>query len=277
MLDWLNVHIDKEDRFGLGVTGAIHLLLLIIALLYTINFDVDNRPAYIAVTLGEFRSGTMAEQSDVQREQVATRPNPAEQQPEDPNPEVTQPVETPQTQEEEVTKPVELPEEVEEVESDEVVETPETEIVNPEQVEVTEEIIEEEVPPQTREDEQVQEGVDDSGAEDGTRGEVDVDQGTGNNPDLSAPYALEWEGDLERNPVIQPLPSNQTNEEAVITIRFEVNPDGTLGRVIPLRKMNPELEREVMRTLRSWRFSRLPSGVPQDAQWGTITFRFVLD
>jgi TonB family protein len=107
--------------------------------------------------------------------------------------------------------------------------------------------------------------------------ELDADQGTGYNPDLSAPYALEWEGDLDRIPMIQPLPSNHTNEEGVITIRFEVNPDGTLGRVIPLRKMNPELEREVMRTLRSWRFSRLPSDVPQDAQWGTITFRFVRD
>jgi TonB family protein len=77
--------------------------------------------------------------------------------------------------------------------------------------------------------------------------------------------------------MVQPLPSNQTNEEAVISVRFEVHPDGSLGRIIPLRKMNPELEREVMRTLRSWRFSRLPSGVPQEPQWGIITFRFVLD
>ena len=234
-------------------------------------------PAYIAVTLGEFRSGTLAQQSEVQREEVATRPNPAEEQPEDPNPEVTQPVETPQTQEEEVTKPVELPEETEEIESDEVVETPETEVVNPEQVEVTEEVIEEEVPPQTREDEQTQEGVEDSGSEEGNTGEVDVDQGTGNNPDRSAPYNLEWEGELNRTPMIQPLPDNPTNQEATITIRFEVNPDGTLGTVIPLRKMNPELEREVMRTLRAWRFDRLPAGVPQEVQRGTITFRFVLD
>jgi len=102
-------------------------------------------------------------------------------------------------------------------------------------------------------------------------------QGGRQQADRSAPYNLEWEGELDRTPMVQPLPSNQTNEEAVITLRFEVNPDGTIGRVLPLRQMNPELEREVMRTLRSWRFSRLPSGVPQKAQWGTITFRFVLD
>ena len=277
MLDWINENIDKEDRFGWGVTGAIHIVLLIIALLYTVNFDIDNRPAYMEVTLGEFRSGTIAEQAEVQREQVATRPNPAETQPEDPDPEITQPIETPQTPEEETTKPVELPEEVEEIVSEDVVETPETDIIDPQVVEVTEDIIEEVVPPESREAEQVQEGVTESGDERGTRGEVDVDQGTGTNPDRSAPYNLEWEGELDRTPMVQPLPSNQTNEEAVITIRFEVNPDGSLGRVIPLRKMNPELEREVMRTLRSWRFSRLPAGVPQEAQWGVITFRFVLD
>lgn len=277
MLDWFKNKIDKEDRFGLSITGAIHLLILIIALLYTVSFDIDNRPAYIEVTLGEFRSGTVAEQAEVQREQVATRPNPAETEPDDPDPDVTQPVEEPQPQEDETARPVDLPDEVEEIESDEVVETPDTDVIDPEVIETVEEIVEEEVPPQTVEDEQVQEGVTESGDERGTRGDVDVDQGTGNDPDRSAPYDLQWEGDLDRNPMVQPLPSNTTNEEAVITIRFEVHPDGSLGRVIPLRKMNPELEREVMRTLRSWRFSRLPSGVPQEPQWGTITFRFVLD
>jgi len=97
------------------------------------------------------------------------------------------------------------------------------------------------------------------------------------NIDRSAPYDLQWEGDLDRSPMVQPLPTNPTNEESVITLRFVVKPDGSLGRIFPLRKMNPELEREVMRTLRSWRFSRLPSGVPQESQWGTITFRFVMD
>ena len=95
--------------------------------------------------------------------------------------------------------------------------------------------------------------------------------------EVSSPYQLQWEGDLDRSPMVQPLPSNPTNIEANVTVRFEVMPDGTLGRVFPLRKMNPELEREIMKTLRSWRFSRLPSGVPHDPQWGTITFRFIQD
>lgn len=93
----------------------------------------------------------------------------------------------------------------------------------------------------------------------------------------SSPFSLQWEGNLDRTPQVQPMPANPTNTEATITVRFEVNPDGTLGQISPLRKINPELERELMQTLRSWRFSGLPSGVPQETQWGTITFRFVTD
>ena len=118
-------------------------------------------------------------------------------------------------------------------------------------------------------------GAEESGDSDGNRVATDSDQGSGTDTDETAPYELKWEGDIERTPMVQPLPTNVANAEAVITVRFEVRPNGTVGRIIPLRKMNAELETEVLRTLRSWRFSRLPSGVPQQAQWGTITFRFV--
>lgn len=277
MQEWIKKHITNDDAFGWAITGGLHLILLIFALLYTINFDVENRPAYMEVTLGEFRSGTLAEQAEQQEEEVATRPNPAEEEPEDPDPEITQPTETPQQPEEEATKPVDLTDQTEEIQDEETIETPETEIVDPQTPDDTEEIEEVEAPPKTEEDEQVQEGVAESGDERGVEGDVNVDQGTGTSPDRSAPYDLQWEGELDRSPMVQPLPENPTNIEATITVRFEVNPDGSLGRVFPLRKMNPELEREVMRTLRSWRFSRLPAGVPQEPQWGTITFRFVLD
>lgn len=276
MLDWFKRNINKEDRFGLGVTGILHLIILIIALFYYVSFDIDNRPAYIDVTLGEFQSGTAAEQAEVQREEVATRPNPAETEPEDPDPEITQPVEE-QQQEEETARPVDLPDEVEEIVSEEVVETPDTDIIDPESLEDIEEIVEEEVPPQTIEDEQVQEGVAESGDERGTRGDVDVDQGTGTDPDHSAPYELQWEGDLNRDARVNPEPENRTNQEATIRVRIEVDPDGNVVRILPIIRMNPELEREVMNTLRDWRFSPLPSGVPQENQVGIITFRFVLD
>lgn len=277
MLEWIKSNIDEEDRFGLGITAAIHIVILIIALLYTMDMNNDMRASFIEVTLGEFRSGTVAQQSEVQNEEVATRPNPSEVEPEEADPEIIEPIETPQNPIEETAKPVNLPDQEEEIEDEETVETPETDVINPEVEEETEDVVEEIAPPKTQEAEEITEGVEDSGDEEGAAGDPNVDQGPGNTPDKSAPYDLQWEGELNRNPMVQPLPDNQTNEEAVITIRFEVHPDGSLGRVIPLKKMNPELEREVMRTLRSWRFSRLPSGVPQEPQWGTITFRFVLD
>lgn len=277
MLKWIQERFNDENTFGLAITAAIHIVLLIIALLYTIDMTRDLRPAFIEVTLGEFRNGTIAQNAEFRDEQVETRPNPSEEQPQETDPDITQPIETPQEPVEETSKPVDLPDQEEIVIDEEVVETPETDLINPETREETEEEIEEAVPPEAQEDEQIEEGVEESGDERGANGEPNVDQGTGTSPDRSAPYNLQWEGDLNRTPMIQPLPNNVTNVEAVITIRFEVYPDGSLGRVIPLRKMNPELEREVMRTLRSWRFSRLPSGVPQEPQWGTITFRFVLE
>lgn len=93
----------------------------------------------------------------------------------------------------------------------------------------------------------------------------------------SSPYELKWEGNIARDPLVQPLPENASNSEGVISVRFQVKPDGTVGLIIPLKKMNPELEKEIQRTLKDWEFSKLPSGVPQQDQWGTITFRVLFD
>ena len=99
-------------------------------------------------------------------------------------------------------------------------------------------------------------------------------------PIRSAPFQLEWEGDYNRAPLVQPLPNyhyHQTDSDAVISVRFEVRPDGSVGRLQSIIKANPELEREVLSTLRTWRFSRLPSNMPQESQYGTITFRFIVE
>lgn len=265
-----------HDRFALKVTLVINAVLLIFSLWYTLDMNQNVRPSYIEVEFGEYQTGQLAEYSEEQNEEVAQRPDPSETEPEEPVEEVTEPEETPQTQSEEETKPVDLSEQIEDI-TEEEVNTPETDKVDPTQQETEPEEEEEEVPPVAQEDEEITEGETESGDEDGARGEMNADQGIGNDEDKSSPYELKWEGEIDRSPMVQPLPDNSANTEAVITVRFEVRPDGTVGRIIPLRKMNPELEREVMSTLRSWRFSRLPSGVPQQTQWGTITFRFVFD
>jgi len=268
--------LHSEDRFALMVTGGVHLVLLIFFILYTFSIDTNVRPSFIEVQFGEFKSGTPTQYAEQKAENVATRPEPSETEPEKPEPEKPDPVEKQQATTKETTKPVDVPDQKEEVQEEEV-KTPETDKVDPQKETSTKEEQEVTIPPKTEKDAVQQEGAETSGDEKGNTGELNADQGTGNQQDKSAPYELKWEGDIERNPMVQPLPDNTTDSEATITIRFEVKPDGTLGRIIPLKKMNPELEREVMKTLRSWRFSRLPSGVPQQSQWGTITFRFVLE
>lgn len=267
----------QDDRFALRVTVGVNAILLIISLIYTFDMTANVRPSYIEVEFGEFKTGQLAEYSEVKNEKVAQRPNPSEVEPEEPVEEVQEPEITPQTQPEEETKPVDLPDEVEEVDAEEEVTTPVTEVIDPTQQDEKPQEEEVEIPPVAQENATVTEGAEESGDEDGARGEINSDQGIGNDEDKTSPYELNWEGEIDRSPMVQPLPTNSANTEAVITVRFEVRPDGTVGRIIPLKKMNPELEREVMSTLRTWRFSRLPGGVPQQTQWGTITFRFVFD
>lgn len=268
--------LSKEDQFGLIVTAVIHVVLIAFAIWYTVDVTAETRPAFIEVTMGQFRSGTPAEFAKEKKKQVATRPDPSDVEAEKPKQQPTEQEEPEKATTEETTKPVDAPDQKEDVQ-EEPVKTPKTDKVEPEKKTAKKEEKEVTVPPKSQKDETVQKGAENSGDEKGNKGELEADQGTGNDQKKSAPYELKWEGDIERAPVVQPLPSNTADVEAVITVKFEVKPDGSVGRIIPLKKMNPELERQVMKTLKSWRFSRLPSGVPQESQWGTLTFRFVLD
>lgn len=269
-------NFTKDDSIALTVTLSLNILLLLFSLWYTIDMNRNLRPSFIEVEFGEFKSGQLTEFSKVKNEQVAQRPNPSDVEPEQPREDAPEPEEPPKQPTEENTKQVDLPDQVEEVQEDPV-KTPETDKIDPEQKQSEQPEEEVEIPPQAKRDENPQEGAKESGDVRGAKGETDSDQGSGNDQDKTSPYELKWEGDIDRSPMVQPLPDNTANMEGVISVRFEVRPDGTVGRIIPLKKMNPELEKEVMRTLRAWRFSRLPGGVPQQAQWGTITFRFVFD
>tara|TARA_R110002124_G_scaffold221839_1_gene387305 strand:+ start:25879 stop:26700 length:822 start_codon:yes stop_codon:yes gene_type:complete len=264
----------KDDSFALTVTLSVSIVLVLFSLWYTLDMNQNYRPSFIEVEFGEFKTGTLAAFSEVKEKEVAKRPNPSEVKPKEPVEEAPKPEEQPEKPTEEITKPVDLPDEVEEV-KEEKVETPKTEVIDPAK-EVAEEVKEEvEIPPQAKKDLEVSDGAKESGDIKGNTGETNADAGTGADDEKSAPYELKWEGNLERDPMVQPLPQNTANTEGVISVKFQVKPDGSVGLIIPLKKMNPELEKEVQRTLRSWKFSKLPSGAPQQVQWGTITFRFV--
>ena len=93
--------------------------LLLFFLLYSFSINQNVRPSFIEVEFGEYKTGTQAEFSKVQNEEVATNPNPSDVQPEDPKPEEPEPVEEQQQTTKETTKPVDVPDQKEEVKEEE--------------------------------------------------------------------------------------------------------------------------------------------------------------
>lgn len=73
-----------------------------------------------------------------------------------------------------------------------------------------------------------------------------------------------------------PLPSPQLKANVEIELKFWVLPDGTIGRIIPIRRGDPALEGEMMAYLKKWHFNPLPPDVPQQEQWGTIPIKYLL-
>lgn len=270
-------HFTKDDGRALIATIGVASLLVAFSLWYTIDMGRNMRPSFIEVEFGEFQTGSMTEFSEVENEEVATRPNPSEVETEEPTEETPETEEIPETNAEEDTKPVDLPDEVEEV-TEESIETPVTEEIDPTQNSEVSDEEEIEIAPIAQEELETQDGAEESGDVEGATGDTDSDQGLGNDEDNTSPYDLTFEGDLDRTPLSQNLPINNTNLDAIVTMGFEVLPNGTVGRIWPIRRSgNPELEREVMATLRNWRFTRLPSGVPQTNQRGSITFKFIVE
>ena len=236
---------SQEERFGLTVAFVFHAILLLILLLIRLDKPEENRSAFIEVDFGQFQFGSPAEFAKEQNKQVQTSKVTSK------NKSNEKPIENKPVNEQNTSKsvdkakPVSAPTQEQNVESEDVVKTPDTEKISPD-LTTKQQKREEAVAPDVKK------------AEDEKKG-------------------AEKTGDIERIPQVQPLPSFTEDLEAVITIRFQVRPDGSVGQMIPIKKMNPDLEAEVKKTLSSWRFSRLPSGVPQQPQWGTITFRFVLE
>jgi len=61
-----------------------------------------------------------------------------------------------------------------------------------------------------------------------------------------------------------------------IELKFWVLPDGSVGQVIPVKRGNALLEREMMVYLKKWRFNPLPPYLPQEKQWGTIPIKYLI-
>jgi TonB family protein len=272
-----NRELTREEKFGMRISLGVHVLVILLAWLIMSSPPQQDRVALMEVTLGEFREGAPARQAPEPVEQTEVEPDP------EPVEDTPQPTPPPQPQpREEVARPVELPDQPEPVVSEDVVVTPQTEVVRPEAVDPVPQEPERPEPeiepePEPEPEPRPRRGSLISGDPTERTNQPAAEAGTARDDDRSAPYLLEWEGTIGRQAQVNPLPNYTVDVEAVITVRFAVRPDGTVGSVTPVRRTDPDLENEVIRTLRTWRFNRLPSGVPQENQYGTVTFRFVLD
>ncbi len=59
----------------------------------------------------------------------------------------------------------------------------------------------------------------------------------------------------------------------ILKYRFSIRPDGSVAKVFPIMKGEPELELEAMNLLRKWRFEKLPTTADQIDQKVEISFR----
>ena len=92
-------------------------------------------------------------------------------------------------------------------------------------------------------------------------------------------FAIDWGGNGSRRLLSGRLPEypKGTDKQLAVVLQFYVLPDGSVGRIIPLRKSDELLERAAISALQTWRFDPLPSQIEQKPQSGAITFNFKLE
>ena len=77
-----------------------------------------------------------------------------------------------------------------------------------------------------------------------------------------------------RQVVYKPSLPKTAPAEGEIELKFWVLPDGTVGRIVPVKRGDPFLEEEAIRYLKKWKFNPLDKA--QGEEWGIIPIRFVL-
>lgn len=72
---------------------------------------------------------------------------------------------------------------------------------------------------------------------------------------------------------VLPEAKNAGSGRVILKFRFTIRPDGSVAKVFPIMKGNPDLELEAMNLLRKWRFEKLPRTDDQVDQKVEISFR----
>jgi outer membrane biosynthesis protein TonB len=71
-----------------------------------------------------------------------------------------------------------------------------------------------------------------------------------------------------------PLPKISLTRDVSVKLKFWVRPDGSISRVETVKIGDLELVNVAEKYLQQWRFSILPTELPQQEQWGTVTVVF---
>lgn len=90
-------------------------------------------------------------------------------------------------------------------------------------------------------------------------------------------YGIDWGGRGNRRiySYIIPKYPDGVSKEIDVRLRFSILPDGTVGTITPLVKVDTRLENTAIHSLRQWRFAPLPQGQRVE-QWAIIVFPFRL-
>jgi TonB family protein len=70
------------------------------------------------------------------------------------------------------------------------------------------------------------------------------------------------------------LPEPVATVGGVVSLKFWVHADGTIGKIVPIRRSDPVLEQAAIDFLESWRFE--PVSADSADQWGILPIRFKL-
>jgi periplasmic protein TonB len=244
--------MKRNDWIGLGTSVGVHALILLIFAFVTGASPRVETLGYIEVDFGPLAEGRPVQRSVDDRAQPEEQPTEREPQP------------RPSSSPPEETRPVNLPT-AERVQDEERIESNRSDRVAPE-------------PPRQREQRREETNVaatpvspPGAGARDGDTGASTGDQGAGAEESASAPFRIEG---LNRNALHAPLPAYDSQANAVIQYRFDVDPRGRVLSIQPVRRGDPALDRAVQNVLLTWRFNALPPNAPQVNQTGTVTFRF---
>jgi protein TonB len=91
-------------------------------------------------------------------------------------------------------------------------------------------------------------------------------------------FELDFGGKGKRKIYSYSIPSYPpgVSKEIDVKLRFTIMPDGSVGRIFPIRKADTRLEAAAISSLRQWRFEALPSTQDMKPQSAVITFPFRL-